>query len=239
MGLRTIEHVVMATDSRFSVQRGKRMEPLLDVGQKLYVVGDRVGIVFAGDVVSAHDGINRFRRLYNRNAKKDAASVVELARSAFAFCYEGHMVTRRRRDPLYYLFALGCGREAVRSYYMGYENKFRPERRKGVQVVGDEDAKRVFLAHLGQGIGAWYGEGKLLDRVTDWAIAISGSLDAAADSVGGTVGGKVQLGVVSGDAYSPLDIVRLDYVAPPGEFDRWKTITAEGHLVGRPAIPRL
>jgi hypothetical protein len=92
----------------------------------------------------------------------------------------------------------------------------------------------MFLDNLDSGMARWYDEGQLVAEVTSWAIAVSGSLDAVMQRVGGTVGGKVQLGIISRNGYHSLKIVSLDEVASGREADVWRTITSEGSLVERP-----
>ena len=238
MGLSAIEHVILATDSRWSERRGSRTRPLLDVGKKLYRIGTHAAVVYAGDILSAHDGIKRLRRVHRRARDPGEAEMLKMASASFQLCHAKHMRTRIATEPLHVLLALGLPRVGVRLYYMGYETNFRAERRNVVTALGEEMAKEAFFRSLGEGIGVWWEERKPLDRVTDWAIAISGSLDAAAQSPASkTVGGKVQLGILSQDGFTDLKLIRLDYVAPKGERDEWGTVTSEGTLEERPPDP--
>ena len=230
-GVEVLECVIVASDSRWS--GGQR--PLLDVGRKLYVIGKSAAAVFAGDVRAGHDGIKRLQRQYHRTRVQNFNDVATLAQETFAFSYRRERNERSELcGPLYYLLAMGNPTEGVRLIYCGYENNFRPEVRTGIQLLGDEQAKRAFLETFNRGIASWREEGKALIEYSSWEIAVAASLDAAVERVRGTVGGKVQLGVVNREGYHSSQIVSLDKVADPPEEDVWRTITSQGLLVERP-----
>lgn len=238
LGLEIEYSVILAADSRWSAHRGASTKPLLDTGKKLYVVCDGVAGLFAGHVTAGHDSFMRMQRELKRTRKRDFKSVTEVAREAITAVYKREVSSRAPHEkvsvPLYVLIAMGNRSEGVRLVYLGYENSFRPEAMKGVQVLGPENARDAFLESLGSGISQWFAAGQIPREVTNWAIAVSASLDAAVNKVGGAVGGRVQLGIVHRNGYFPLKIAALEYVADPGGQDEWRTLTTEGPLHGRP-----
>jgi hypothetical protein len=230
-GFEIHEAVILATDSRWSVGG----QPLLDVGKKLYQVGPAVGAIYAGDVAAAYSGITALRRVYGRARPHSIEALERLSQWTFAQSFERERASRKaqgaRCGPVFYVLGVGSRAEGVGLLKLESRAAFKPEAVKGVVMIGWPTARDTFARFLASGLDEWYRAGKVADHVTDWAIAVTGSLDQVIRAQRErTVGGKVQLAIVSPDKFAPLRIVSLDKVADPPEEDVWRTITVDSPL---------
>jgi hypothetical protein len=231
LGLQIRESAILATDSRWSVGG----EPLLDVGKKLYQVGPAVGAIYAGDVAAAYSGITALKRAYDRARPLGIEALQRLSQWALAESYERERSRRADEGPrcesVYYVLAVGSLTEGVRLLKVESQAGFRPEPVKGVVMIGWPTARDAFVGFLAKGLRDWWRAGKVPNPVTDWAIAVASSLDQVISARRErTVGGKVQLAVVSAHGFAPLQIVSLDKVADPPEEDIWRTVTVDSTL---------
>ena len=230
-GLQIREAVILATDSRWSVGG----QPLLDVGKKLYQVGPAVGAIYAGDVAAAYSGITALRQAYDRAKPQCIEALEKLSQWAFARSFERERASRAaqgsRCGSVFYVLGVGSRAEGVALLKLESLAGFKPEAVKGVVMIGWPTARDAFAQFLASGLDKWYRAHKVADQVTDWAIAVTGSLDQVIRAQRErTVGGKVQLAVVSPDGFAPLQIISLDKVADPPEEDVWRTVTVDSPL---------
>jgi hypothetical protein len=237
MRFQTEEFIVLASDSRWSARTPLGYKPLHDAGKKLYVIDGGVVGVFAGDVIIGHDSLGLLRRELRRSRRATLQGIETLAQEAFFRIYRKE---KRKRgsgcDPVHFLVAMASEAEGVRLDYFGSDTAFKPTCRDAVVVeaYGHEEAGKVFVETLVRGIRRLYDGSGLSFRHTDWGIAVSASLDEAARRVGGTVGGKVQLGILTRGGYQPLRVVALDVVSAPPADDVWREITTDHPLQERP-----
>lgn len=239
-GLGVDPFVVLATESRWSTQSRGVTRKLHDKGKKLYKLDERVAAAFAGDVTAGHDAIRLLERKLRQTNGRSWKSVRSLAEESVRKVYRREQKNRRGEPcgPLHVLVSCANEREGVDLFYCGTNSGFRAKSSVTVETCGDQIASKAFRATLTHGLRRLYEDVQFFIQPSEWGCAISASVDSATRTTGETVGGKVQLILVTRSGCSPFDVLALDAVGAASEADIYRKITVEGDLVERPKTMR-
>jgi hypothetical protein len=148
-GARLDSAVLLATDSRFTVQ-GKSV---LDQGQKLYIIGSDAALVFASDVLAAERGITGIRTHVAKRGRlgddpvQTTRELGQILRRAYEREQERSMGKHRERGAMHPLHVLlgYCAGPGVSGIVRYSSNaRFEPIHLPGIQAVGPKRAVEYF-----------------------------------------------------------------------------------------------
>jgi len=178
--------IILAADTRWSYDDGS----VKNDGRKLWVLGEHLGILLAGDVWAAEEGIRRLRTAGRTVKFTSANEVVALAAKTFADTYSAHHRARPNPGPVHYLlgFVDSLGRTALAR--LSSDGGFNPIWLRGVNAIGIKAACDAVAQNLNV---ATESEGFQNDDPTTWALRVVGAIDSVIqDGTQPTVGGAVQ-----------------------------------------------
>jgi hypothetical protein len=185
--------VILATDSRFSYAGRNRHN---DLGAKLWKFGENIGAVFAGnDVAGIEDALLRTGDYLAKYQSHNFESIGQCAE-------QGFKSAKFKGQPNMCLIGVAANQEEVDIIKVSSETSFVPEHHQTNQYIGDERAVRLFESLLAQEIsphGTPDGEFRapMQFSATGWATAVMGVLDKAIEQGPPTIGGFVQMALVT------------------------------------------
>ena len=229
-GLRP-QAAILVCDSRWTIKGGKAVWHE-DTAQKMFQIARNAGAVYAGHAEAGEEALNRLAARFSKGrAKKDQLG---MARGLFKAVYDRHNTTEPLRIILGHCDPAGFAGLT----YFGAENGFAPEPVEGVSVIAFSESEEAFRHGLAEVIKetVWGGKG---GRFSPDNAALSVGIamynfviEPGQDS---TVGGGVQLGMVTHEGFKKLAMVTN---RAPTEKSGWRRIApAPGEL--RTRKPRM
>jgi hypothetical protein len=213
--------LIFAADTRFSFEASNQP---FDYGQKVWRLSSTdIGAVFAGDVWTAEEGLERLKQAIVRECPLNGTGdLPRIAQREFSKVYAAHIKKRTKKTPgpVYYLLGARYPTGQSDCVYLSYSNDFAPLFVAGVNAIGWRSACEAFSRNLDIATRENLSQGTITSDPLQWGMQLVPAMSSVVEDVTeSSVGGGVQWATMDEAGWTTTSIDLSD------DGENWKNIT--------------